>query len=315
MRRNSLRDKIFEYACAKRVSYVLTTKNHANFLAKALLEYKGLVKSSDELIVIDGASSDATREVISRYKDLVDVYVSEPDKNSAEALNKGILLAKGKYIKPMQDDDVIYPKAMEKAIQVMEKHPEVDLLICGGTKQRGSSASVFYVPEGANYGKNVDDVIKYGACGVGHIMRRRALAVTGLFPTDDAADFTFSVQCIAMGLGVKFCRINLFHHPTYDHSLMIAKEREYRRSYDMAILKYFSKKNYIQYKFLKTWMQWRIQAEKLFKEFLLGKAIFSPAKTSDTKINRRKSVEMRCSSSDLNYLASSKNYKWDGGFS
>ncbi len=51
-----------------------------------------------EWIVIDGGSIDGSKELIEHYSDYISYWVSEPDKGIYNAMNKGILMAKGDYI-------------------------------------------------------------------------------------------------------------------------------------------------------------------------------------------------------------------------
>src|SRR3989338_8323943 len=109
----------FSSYCTKRVSYIIATKNRAKIFDKKFLKLRQLLKPQDELIIIDGFSSDTTLDVIKKNIDIVDIYISEPDQGPAHAVNKGMLLAHGRYIKEFPDDDEIYPEAMEKALKVM----------------------------------------------------------------------------------------------------------------------------------------------------------------------------------------------------
>ncbi|MCH7706167.1 MAG: glycosyltransferase [Chloroflexi bacterium] len=106
----------FQDYATKRISYVLPTRNKAQFIGKALEIAKRLVGPEDELIVVDGGSTDGTAEIVASYGDLVDVFISEPDLSPSHASNKGMLTARGRYIKWLTDDDEFFPEAMEQAV-------------------------------------------------------------------------------------------------------------------------------------------------------------------------------------------------------
>ena len=51
-----------------------------------------------EYIIVDGASKDRTMDIVNRYRDLITVIISEPDRGLYDAMNKGISLATGDYL-------------------------------------------------------------------------------------------------------------------------------------------------------------------------------------------------------------------------
>jgi glycosyltransferase involved in cell wall biosynthesis len=51
-----------------------------------------------ELIVIDGGSDDGTLDIIRRFEDSIDYWISEPDRGIYDAMNKGIAAATGEYV-------------------------------------------------------------------------------------------------------------------------------------------------------------------------------------------------------------------------
>lgn len=70
------------------------------------LESVKMVKTDEiEIIVIDGGSTDGTVEVISKYKNMIDVFVSEQDQGIHDAINKGIGLADSEWIFVLAADD------------------------------------------------------------------------------------------------------------------------------------------------------------------------------------------------------------------
>jgi len=58
-----------------------------------------------EYIIIDGGSKDGTLEIIKKYEDYIDYWVSEPDNGIYDAMNKGIRLALGDYYVFLGSDD------------------------------------------------------------------------------------------------------------------------------------------------------------------------------------------------------------------
>lgn len=61
-----------------------------------------------EYIVIDGASTDNTMDIVTKYRDKIHVVVSESDDGIYDAMNKGIRLASGQVIGLLNSDDVYY---------------------------------------------------------------------------------------------------------------------------------------------------------------------------------------------------------------
>lgn len=61
-----------------------------------------------EYIVVDGVSKDNTMSILDRYKDKIDILISEPDNGIYDAMNKGIELASGDIIGILNSDDLFY---------------------------------------------------------------------------------------------------------------------------------------------------------------------------------------------------------------
>ena len=81
-----------------------------------------------EYIIIDGASTDGTIEVVQSYGDKITKFVSEPDKGLYDAMNKGIKLATGDVIGILNSDDFYIDEfVIEKVVKVFEEK-DVDSL-------------------------------------------------------------------------------------------------------------------------------------------------------------------------------------------
>ena len=70
--------------------------------------------NNKEYIIIDGASTDGTMEIVNMYKEQIDVIISEPDKGRSDAFNKGIEHATGDYIVMMNAGDLLADDALNK---------------------------------------------------------------------------------------------------------------------------------------------------------------------------------------------------------
>jgi len=69
-----------------------------------------------EFIIIDGCSTDGTLEIIKRFRDKIDVFISEPDNGIYDAMNKGISLSTGEFIYFLGADDVLTNNTVIKNI-------------------------------------------------------------------------------------------------------------------------------------------------------------------------------------------------------
>lgn len=84
-----------------------------------------------EYIVVDGASTDGTLEIINRHRDNITTIISEKDNGIYDAMNKGLALATGDYVLFLNSGDELYDKDTIQCI--VEKGKGADI-IYGETK-------------------------------------------------------------------------------------------------------------------------------------------------------------------------------------
>lgn len=80
-----------------------------------------------EYIIIDGASTDRTMEIVKKYEPEIDVLISEPDDGICDAFNKGIKIATGKVIAILNSDDWYQDHTMKIVIDAISKYPNAGL--------------------------------------------------------------------------------------------------------------------------------------------------------------------------------------------
>ena len=89
-----------------KVSIITVVYNNDKTISDAIESVINQSYQNIEYIVIDGASTDGTFEIIKNYSDKVTKIVSEPDKGIYDGLNKGILLATGDVLALLHSDDI-----------------------------------------------------------------------------------------------------------------------------------------------------------------------------------------------------------------
>ncbi len=91
-----------------KLSVITINKNNALGLQKTIKSLIDQSFDSFELIIIDGASTDGSVEVIKTFKDSITYWVSEPDKGIYNAMNKGIKKATGEYLLFLNSGDYLF---------------------------------------------------------------------------------------------------------------------------------------------------------------------------------------------------------------
>ncbi len=91
-----------------KVSIITINYNNAAGLEKTLASVVNQNFSDFEYIVIDGASTDGSTDVIKKYSEKINYWVSEPDSGIYNAMNKGIRQAKGEYLLFINSGDTLY---------------------------------------------------------------------------------------------------------------------------------------------------------------------------------------------------------------
>ena len=95
------------------VSVITVCFNAADTLAETIASVRAQTYPNIEYIIIDGASTDGTLDVIRRHQRRIDYYVLEPDDGLYDAMNRGLALAHGAYVMILNADDAYDPELIE----------------------------------------------------------------------------------------------------------------------------------------------------------------------------------------------------------
>jgi len=112
------------------VSVLMTAYNRGNYIAEAIESVLASTYQNWELIITDDCSSDRTVEITKEYekKDKrIKVYVNERNLGDYPNRNKAATFARGKYLKYLDSDDILYPHSISIMVEAMEKFQGVAL--------------------------------------------------------------------------------------------------------------------------------------------------------------------------------------------
>ena len=110
------------------VSIITQSFNQARFLPAAIESVLAQDYPFIEYGVLDGASTDGSREIIEGYASKLAWWVSEPDAGQTAAINKGFARATGEILAWLNSDDVYRPGAVREAVTFLQSHPEAGMV-------------------------------------------------------------------------------------------------------------------------------------------------------------------------------------------
>jgi len=98
----------------KEVSIITVVYNRKDDLEATIQSVVYEKNDAVEFIVIDGGSNDGSAQLLEEYDAVIDVGLSEPDEGIFDAMNKGIRMAKGKWLVFINAGDELIPNSLSK---------------------------------------------------------------------------------------------------------------------------------------------------------------------------------------------------------
>lgn len=109
------------------VSILTTVYNREKYLESCIESILHSTYTNWELRIVDDGSTDASVEIAKRYANLdkrIKLYVNKQNIGDYANRNKAASHAKGKYLKYLDADDIIYPHSLQVMIDAMEANPD-----------------------------------------------------------------------------------------------------------------------------------------------------------------------------------------------
>lgn len=132
------------------VSVLIPTFNRCKLVQETIDSVLAQTFKNFELIVIDDGSEDGTNETLNtRYGEKI-VYIWQENQGEAVAFNRGISLARGRYIATLGSDDLWSAEKLDRQVPVLENHPDVAVVFCQAWLIDGNGQKISEQPLGAN---------------------------------------------------------------------------------------------------------------------------------------------------------------------
>lgn len=108
------------------VSVLVTARDNARHVGTAVRSILGQTSSDIEVLVVDDGSRDATPDVLRSIRDpRLDVRVFTESEGISRRRNELVRRARGRYVAPLDADDLWLPRRLERLLGVLESRPEV----------------------------------------------------------------------------------------------------------------------------------------------------------------------------------------------
>ena len=110
------------------MSIVTVVYNGAATLERTIQSVLAQGYPNIEYIVVDGGSSDGTLDLLRRYEDRLDLWLSERDKGIYDAMNKGVALCTGEWVALINADDWYEPDTVARAVAAAKGRADINIV-------------------------------------------------------------------------------------------------------------------------------------------------------------------------------------------
>ena len=112
-----------------KISLVTPSYNQASFLEETIRSVVSQRQHLHEYFLLDGGSADGSVEIVKRYNDQIDWWVSEKDNGQSAAIHRGFQRATGDVLGWINSDDVLLPDALARVRATFDADSTVDIVV------------------------------------------------------------------------------------------------------------------------------------------------------------------------------------------
>lgn len=201
---------------AATVSVVIPTYNSVRYLHESIESVRRQEVRDVEIIVVDDASSDGTVETVESDPFFAGVRLLRHTRNlgPGESRRTGVRAATGAYISFLDADDLLEPRFLLAALDVMHRHPSVGLCCCDGMLI-DADGRVLY--DGRTFNainaaikryplktgiRPLEDIFLFSTIGIGFLVRKEVFEQVSYPDGRRLEDYRFQLDVAASGFQV-----------------------------------------------------------------------------------------------------------------
>ena len=113
---------------APRITIITPSFQQREYLEECLLSVSEQEYAHVEHIVVDGGSTDGSKELLERYSDKLTWWCSGSDRGQSDAINKGLARCTGDVVAWLNSDDMLLPGALQAVARAFEQAPGTIIL-------------------------------------------------------------------------------------------------------------------------------------------------------------------------------------------
>ncbi len=181
------------------VSVIVPCYNQSVYIAETLESVLCQTYNCWECIIINDGSTDNSEEVILNFckRDSRFKYLYQTNQGIVAARNNAIKQCNGKYILPLDGDDIIIKEYLELAVKKLDEDDKIDLVYCEVTKFRDLHEERLVLPD-----LNLRNILHTGCCVNSSVFRKKAFEKIGGYKPemkDGWEDWEFFISLLENG--------------------------------------------------------------------------------------------------------------------
>lgn len=199
------------------VSVIVPVYNQADYLTETLNSVLSQTYTQWECVIINDGSSDDSERIAKDFcqKDKRFLYIFQKNMGVVSARNNAINNSSGKYILPLDGDDIILPDYLDLAVNVMEKNPDINLVYCD-VEFIGSRSGKLHLPK-----LTLKNILQAGCCVCTSMFKRESFDKIGGFKEEmkeGVEDWEFFISLMELNGRAYKIEKTLFYYRIRNHS-------------------------------------------------------------------------------------------------